>query len=61
MAPWKGPYFSERSEQLPFISGVQLKQLLCPRGGCAGFVNRRDMPTATSHLPVISTAAHWNI
>lgn len=58
VALWKGPHFSEPSEQLSFISGVQLKQLLCPRGGCVGFVNLQDRQTATSHLPVISTAAH---
>lgn len=56
MALWKGPHFSEPSEQL-FISGVQLTPLPCPRGGCAGFVNLQDAQTATSHLPVISMAA----
>lgn len=57
MVPWKEPHFSEPSEQLSFISGVQLEQLPCPRGSCAGFVNLWDSQTATSHLPVMSTAS----
>lgn len=40
-----------------FISGVQLKQLLCPWGGCAGFVNLWDRQTVTSLLLGMSTAA----
>lgn len=39
-----------------FISGVQLKRLLCPQGGCAGFVNLWDGQTVTSLLLGMSTA-----